>query len=372
MSSTDWSAIDFADVPPRVQRLIQSKPRGKVQAVHHYEIAPAIAGEHRPVFVVSHNDDRSRVFLQRTPYALVLFQNSYLTSFVDDLVTFALTASDRGENLEELCNALARKYVAEQMLTAGPSEMARVLFLESLIGFEPRWRRLYEVRNADTDGIGRRSQVVTRTVSQFLMHHELGHVAEADSRYAEITGALIDTYLAERESNERTRLSALNFEEEAQADLFALYGCMAIAARQHNASVVKSLLDITVRATVVLDVLYAIAHDLHRVNVDPQHQVDIDSPLTLWPHREALLLQALDDFSFGPHTFEACSDDLAEPFVFPEHMWPALTDIDAFLAPVTDDIRRVSQVIAQGFEFHPEGFRAVVEGSRTEWLLTSA
>ena len=308
--------------------------------------------------------------------AVVVIHNSYLTSFMREIALFAAAFEDGPERIEwdspplaSLFTAVGKKFVAEQMHAIAPSHLARIIFLESIIDYERHFRRIYALRDANRRLLTR-TDLFARLASDFFMHHELGHVAEVDPRFDRFIQPAIDACLVEwAAAGEPTCPDEPLLRREARADIFALNCCFSIYGPDITDTTLRSFCTLLVQAVTALNVMYAAAHDLHRLNVDPAHQaIDIDAELSLWSDRQAIMLRYLDDFIFDKRTVVCASADKVDPIAIPDAMG-ILVNTEALLAPLSEDTRRVSELISFGFNENPNAFDEVIAGSRVASVL---
>lgn len=274
-----------------------------------------------------------------------------------------------GPSLDLLFTAVGKKFVAEQMHALGPSHLARTLFLESVIDYERHFRRIYALRDADRRLLTR-TELFTRLASDFFMHHELGHVAEVDPRFDRFIRPTIDACLAEwAATGEPTYPDELLLRREARADIFALNCCFSIYGPDLTEATLRSFCTLLVQAVTALNVMYAAAHDLHRLNADPEHQaIDLDAEFSLWADRQAIMLRYLEDFIFDERTVVCAAVDTIGPVTVPDAI-DALIRTDSILAYLSEDTRRVSELISSGFKERPDAFDVVISGSRVASVL---
>jgi hypothetical protein len=286
-----------------------------------------------------------------------------------EIATFATAFDGNGERNDQLLRslliAMSKKFVAEQMHAIGPSHLARVLFLESVIGYEPHNRRIYALRDANRSALTR-TNLFARMASDFFMHHELGHVAEADDRFDRFIEPTIEAFCAEYPS--KTRDGNL-LHREARADLFALNCCFSIYAPNLAETNLRSYFALLIHAVTALNVLYATAHDLHRLNVDPSHcGLNIEREFELWADRQSIMARYVDDFVFDDRTVPCAHVDEIGPIPVPEG-FNVLTDTEAVLTFLSEDTRRVSELISFGFRPEGNGFEDIISGSRVGSVL---
>jgi hypothetical protein len=342
------------------------------------DFTPAIAikGLRRPVFVVSCHDDRSRILCETWRDAVIVIHNSYLTSFMREIATFAMVLEAGAENagwtgptLPALYAAVGKKFVAEQMHAIAPSHLARILFLESVIDYERHFRRIYALRTADSR-LARCSNLFARLVSDFFMHHELGHVAEVDSRFDPFIRPTIDEHLSELAEDEIQLLDVDLLRREARADIFALNCCFSIYGPDLTETTLRSYCTLLIDGVTALNVLYAAANELHRLNADSTHQlIDIDFEFALWHHRQAIMSRYVDGFIFDKRTIKCADNDAIGVVTLPAEALDVLLDPQGLVVPLSEDTRRISELLSFGFADTPHAFDAVINGSRVTSLL---
>lgn len=330
-----------------------------------------------PVYVVSCYSDRSRILCHRRKDGIILLLNSYLTSFLDNIALLSLVAANYPDNLgesldaETLAHSFAKKLVSEQMYVIQPSRMARVLFLETMLAFEGHWRRLVELRTVEPC-LRDSSLTYTRLASDFLLHHELGHVAAKDDRFCPFTNDVVEAYLAETPIEEFSGDDRHWFSEEASADLFGLNCCIARYAPSLSEETLRTYLIYVARSVTAFNVLYLWAADLHRINVAdevaPSSELSIE--LLHWAHREALMCRYLNGFEFGEErVICAVADQKLELKIGNDQFapfWSAAT----LHEPPDDSSRRLAEVIANGFDDGAD-FSSVISSVRSPWLLNT-
>ncbi|KCZ53202.1 hypothetical protein HY29_17460 [Hyphomonas beringensis] len=342
---------------------------GTIMGIHDFDPSPAIDKVDRPVFVVSCYSDRTRQFCIEYRDFVLVIQNSYLLSFVDNIAVGALVAaSDAKFDLLSYAGSLAKKFVAEQLYRLAPSSLARVLYLETVGQFEPHWRGPLLRRNED-ETLKAASRAISQLTADFMLHHELGHVAAKDRRFYPFVRDVVEEYLADAApAIEAALVRALM--DEAEADLFALNCCIASYAADFGYEKLLEYLTFVARAVTAINVLYLFTDDIHHLNVDSTApRPDMDRHMGLWAHREKIMCGYLESFSFGPDTVIAKASDsrLALPALTP--LFHRITDGAQLTEPTSVDARRFAHVLDLGFQTG-DGFEAVIGAVREPWVLS--
>ncbi|MGZ8284074.1 MAG: hypothetical protein ACXW27_00180 [Allosphingosinicella sp.] len=341
---------------------------GRILEIYDFDPGPAIRNVDRPVAVVSCYSDRSRQLSIVFDSFVLLVQNSYMLGFVHGLGGAWLYHCHRGPlDLDAFRTGFSKKLVGEQLYRRGPSEIARVLFLESVLAFERDWRIPVEARAVD-EALRASSDALTRMTSHFMLHHELGHIATMDPRFHPFIRERVDLYLAHHDTSDVPAAARRALREEAEADLFGLSSCIAAFAPVVTEGRMREYLTFTARALTALNVLYAMADDLHRENVDSAFPSDIDESFALWRHREYLMTAYIESFPFDSTTVECAATDELLPIPDASILFEGLTDSDSLVGPIDEDDRRFVRLVNFGFA---EGgsFEDIVQGTRVQWVL---
>lgn len=341
---------------------------GRILDVHDFDPSPAIEKIDRPVVVVSCYSDRSRQIGTIFRDFVLLIQNSYMLGFVHDLAGAWLHHHHREElDLIPFEQGFAKKFVGEQLYRRGPSAIARILFLESVLAFERTWRVPIEARETDR-AMKQSVDSLSRIASHFMLHHELGHIAVADERFHPFIRERVALYLDNHDTSDVPLHAREALREEAEADLFGISCSIAEFAPVLTEEHLRSYLTFAVRALTALNVLYGMADDLHRENVDATFEIDVEEAFALWRHRELLMTAYIDSLPLDSTTVEAApADDLLD---LPDagELFAGLLDPGKIVGAVSEDTRRFLHVVDLGFA---EGgsFDDVIQRTRVQWVL---
>jgi hypothetical protein len=209
-----------------------------------------------------------------------------------------------------------------------------------------------------------RQLVSLKNIPVMVMSAE-GSLAEVDPRFDHFIQPTIDAHLADSTDDELRFLDSALLRHEARADIFALNCCFSIYGPELAETTLRSFCSLLIHGATALNVLHAVAHDLHRQNTDPMHQViDIDFVFALWSHRQAIMTRYLDGFIFEGRTIVCADSDDFGANAFPADAIDALLDSQRLVRPFSEDTRRVSELISRGFAEAPNAFDAVIRGSR--------
>jgi hypothetical protein len=338
-----------------------------------FELPPELLGAGKEVFVFSHNTPRHRILGRDFGNRVVLFHNQYMTSFLDNIALVllarghpSLVLAENAPAVPNLLAAFARKFFAEQLYILGDSGMARTLFLETIIAYDRHIRPYFELRTQDEE-LRHASAIFTGLASDFLLHHEIAHIAVDHDDFA----ARRDQGLELLESvdvfqalnvKERARL-----DEEVGADIVGLELVIRRCAVFLSGNNIKQYLRLVIELVTRMEILYEIARDAYQLNVDTTFDGgDLESAMRHWQCRHLAMVQYLDAFTFGPETVVPQAVDALLPFDWKQN------DIDALTANLTAPfdiaVRRVAETISRGFE-NGAGFDAVINGTRQVRVL---
>jgi hypothetical protein len=318
--------------------------------------------------VVSCYSARSRQVSTVFDGFVLLVQNSYVLGFVHGLGSAWLYHCHRAPlDLAAFQTGFAKKLVGEQLYRRGPSEIARVLFLESVLAFERKWRVPVEARLND-EALRDSSNTLSRITSHFMLHHELGHIATLDARFHPFIRERVDLYFAHHDTSDVPPESRRALREEAEADLFGLSSCIAAFAPVMTEARLREYLTFTVRALTDLNVLYAMADDLHRANVDPNFPSDIDESFALWRHRELLMTAYVESLPLDATTVTCAEVDTLLALPDASSLFEGLVDNDRLVAAIDEDDRRFVRLVDFGLT-HGGTFEEIIDGARVQWVL---
>ena len=169
-----------------IEHLLDGRTFERVLGAYDYELRDFFRDGscelHKQVVVFSHNTPGYRILCDDWGDEILIHHNHYMTSFLDNLALVAMVpqvADEHGITIEhstwDFCASLARKFFAEQMFEIANSHMARVVFLDNMIFFDRHFRPIFALRQAD-ERLKKSTARFTAMASDFLLHHELGHV----------------------------------------------------------------------------------------------------------------------------------------------------------------------------------------------------
>lgn len=365
-----WTSCMDVQNSASFQEAVSNPQLGKVVSVEELLLSTVVENVDRRCFLVSCYTDRIRTVCERHRSFILILDNSYLLSFVDNLGLAWLCDKHREPlELSAFTVGFAKKFVAEQMYRIRPSSMARILFMESMLAYEPEWRKPIE-RKEDDDLLDRSSKRLTAMTADFLRHHEIGHTATRDTRFdvlvrKPVAEALTGLDLSDLTERERTILT-----EEVEADIFGLNCCIALYAGMMTEEQIREYLTFVARAAICLNMLYAYADDLHRINVDEKYRCEpVSTSYLMAAYREVIMVRHLTDFLFDTDTVEATSNpDLLLKVGDASNIFePILAGAEIIDHP-SEGVRRAAQVLDLGFADGGD-FEAVINGVRSSWML---
>jgi hypothetical protein len=357
----------------RFEHLLRGRKYHRVLGTHPYNVHDIFINGRvtltKNVTVFNHNTPHSRVLSDDYGSEIVIHHNHYITSFLDNLACASFCKSAdlecclRGKrNLSEIYAYFARKFVAEQMLETADSRMGRVVFLENLIAFEEDIRSILTLRSTD-ERLAASSNLFTSIASDFLLHHELGHVLKDDVSFT--------PFFEEGRNYISKTLAALGreaevsgqFEEEVASDIFGLTVVLKVYSEIASAVTLRDYVRHLVHTIIRLETLYHIAEETHRINViGLGRSEDIDTAFVHLLRRLNIMDDYVSGIEFGKSTVETLSTDSFIPIMSGDEV-NALSETN-FSAPVSGSVRRVAEAISTGFE-PGHTFSDVVESFRT-------
>lgn len=143
---------------------------------------------------------------------------------------------------------------------------------------------------------------------------------------------------------------------------------MGIYASRMSGTSLKNYLTFLTIGVVRLHVLYDLAADAHRVNVDEYFDVgSIDDRFIEWRIREMVMVSYIDGFVFGPDTVVPLETDDLIHLDICESGLVGITEKD-FSEKSDDTFRRLASLIASGFA-PGAGFADVINGTRPVRVL---
>lgn len=322
----------------------------------------------KKIYVFNHNTPGSRVMCDDWGKEVVIHHNHYMTSFLDNLALMGMAYGfcyQLAPKLDALFASLARKFVAEQMFELGDSRMSRVLFLENIIAYDHLIRPVFKLREVNA-GIKKSSDMFTSIASDFLLHHELGHLLFNHFGYQVFIDRAEQLAQSLQEYHDLQNKDAKSvFIEESSADVFALAAVVDVYRRYVSKGTLEMYLQFFIISLVRMDKLYAIAAELHRNNVDDSFSVKNEKELfALWNLREAVLAQlvkvTIDEFFQDVPSVPR--NDNFHSIVGAEHL-NVLVDTD-FSEKISEEARLLAETISLGFE-NSIGFRSVIDATRS-------
>ena len=352
-----------------IAHLLGTRKFEKVLGVYDFNIAPALLGECTKIRVLSHNTPRYRVLCEDWGGEYLLHHNHYMTSFLDNiaLVTFATAAGAGLKPARELYSALARRFFAEQLFVIKDTDMARVLFIETILEYDEHLRPVFDTRKSDAR-IESSSKLFTAMAADFLLHHELGHAVSNSPQfdlYKEAAFADIATLPAYKSWSDADQS---RFRDEVAADLFSLTVIMTIYSRLASAFTIKSYIRLLLILVTRMQSLYESAAELYRINVDPSFDAgDTARTFTELAYREFIMANYVETLKFGEDTVVPLTADDFLALRYSDDDLFALTS-DNLTAPITNQSRRLAEAISRGFE-PGAGFADVIAATRQNWVL---
>jgi hypothetical protein len=343
---------------------------GQIIGIEERDYAAVIENLDRQCFVASCYTDRKRVIGERYRKFFLIIQNSYLLGFFDNLgLAWLHHLHHRPIELVPFTAGLPKKFVAEQLYRLGKSEMARVLFVETMLAYEPAWRTVVLAKD-ELPALAQSSRQLTRIASDFFLSHEIGHAATNDSRYDVQVREPIAAALAERDLEDLTAESIALLREEAEADRFGTDNCIAIYAQTMSDPRLRQYLKFVVQVTAVLNILYSMTDHLHQTNVDERHRhADLEQMLLVWAHREAIACDHIDSFNFSDTPLTPAPSDTYLDLGDPTELFDGLRDFNRLTEPPNEHARRMAMVLDLGLS-EGEGFEQVINAVRSSWMLT--
>jgi hypothetical protein len=365
MNSPDTSTVRNS----RAFRAALADPTlGRIIAVRDYAPAGEIRDLNRPVFVVSCYSDTGRQIGTKFDQFVLLVQNSYMIGFVHTLAGGWLYHSHRTPlDITAFQVGVAKKFVGEQLYRRSPSDIARVLFLESVLTFERVWRIPVEARTSDP--VFKSSvDLLTDLTAHFMLYHELGHLAVAGDPFYPFIRDRVRVYMEEGDVSDVPASARKVLVEEAEADLFSLACCVNAFAPRMSAQHLRAYLGFAARALTAMNIFYAMADDLHRINVDPQFPADVAATFALWGHRESLMAAFIATYPFDDTTVVCAADDALLDIPDYDSFFNGMYDSEALVFEINEDDRRFLQLI--DLALVPGGnFDSVIDGTRVQWML---
>lgn len=352
-----------------VKAALDDPSLGTIAGLHEFQPSVAIQGVSKPALVVSIHSDSKRQIIEEFRTFILLFQNSYVLSFVDNLALAWLYHNHVEKlDLDAFGFGFSKKMAAEQLHVLTPSDMSRTLFLECVMAYEPAWR-VPVLARSKTPALEEASRTLTRMTADFMLHHEIGHMAETDERFEPFVKPTVDQYLQSVDVPDwlDTDLSILR--EEAEADLFGINCCLATYAPFLTQHELRSYLSFVVRGISTMNVVYAFADDLHRNNIDPEYAMkDINLTFWEWQHREAISHRHIQEFDFDTLELKTANKSKLLDLPAADALFASATRGEDIAAIQNEHHRRMALVINDGFA-GDKGFDDVIRAVRQDWLL---
>ena len=319
--------------------------------------------------MVSINSARKRQIVEEYRSFVLLFQNSYVLSFVDNLALAWLYHTHvEPVDLDAFGFGFSKKMAAEQLHIIQPSDMSRTLFLESVMAYEPSWR-IPVLARATNPALQDASHMLTRMTADFMLHHEIGHMAEADTRFDPFVKPVVDEYLKSVRVPDFLETDLTVLREEAEADIFGLNCCLATYAPFLTAEEARSYLSFLVRGVSTMNVVYAFADDLHRNNIDPDYAMkDINLTFWEWQHREAISHAHIQNIDFDALDLETAKEGRLLELPLADDLFASATRGEDIADIQNEHHRRMALVINDGFAGQ-NGFDDVIQAVKQDWLL---
>lgn len=136
----------------------------------------------------------------------------------------------------------------------------------------------------------------------------------------------------------------------------------------NSGTIATGYLTFVARALTAVNILYVLADDLHRANVDPNFPVAIEEAFALWRHRELMMCSYIDGLPLDATTVECVDDDGFLDLPDASDLFEGLLDSGALIAAVNEDERRFLRVVDFGFA-KGGSFENVIQGTRVQWVL---
>lgn len=325
------------------------------------------------IIVFNHNTPGHKTICDDWGDEALIHHNHYMISFLDNLALIALSRnllSFNDMDIYELFASLGRKFIAEQMFEIGDSRMARVLFLENMIAYDHRLRPIFRLRNTELQ-VNASSDLFTSISSDFLLHHELGHLyhdQKGFDHYQKLAKTYLDTlpeYNVIQDANEQIIII-----EESASDIFALEAVLHTYSSKASTDVLFSYLRFFIASLVRMDMLYAQAIEYHKQNVDANIRNPCSTQNQLcWAMRELTLayysnayineIQANTNLPCTSKSY-ICIDDYS--------LLDSLAEVD-YSEQISSETRILAEAISLGFE-NNTGFRAVIDSTRITRTVT--
>lgn len=157
------------------------------------------------------------------------------------------------------------------------------------------------------------------------------------------------------------------FLDEFAADLLGLTVVMKVYAELASEKTLREFIRFPIHAVTRMEVLYCVAADAHRQNVDSTYDCgDIDARFEEWSGRLAVMDQHATGVRFGADTVLPLDHD-EHLSLANDEVLQALTTTD-FAQPLSEDLRRLAEAISFGFE-SGAGFKAVLDATRMTRVL---
>lgn len=356
-------------IDPDIPRDVYSAQElGKVISAQRLENVGIIQNAPRTIYVVNHYAPAQLVRYENWGDHLRIYINNYILGIINNIGLCLAANPLLGEAdpppLEVTVRAIGEKFLAERLLLHSQSEIGRTLFVESVMLVDPPLRRVLMGKESNTE-LAAASDALNHICSDFITFHELGHVGNADKRYAPFAADTIASldqmaHFDFWKGDERSRVI-----EEVFSDIFAIN---TLFARHAPTWTARSLVDYTSVVVTTLSnllILDLLKDDLIRANVDPDHPTDhIEAGILELTHRRQAMLGYLKNFDFGPDTVVPVKEDQLPEMPQPNEVLDAVFDAVGMIEPFDEHTRRIASLVSLGFH-SPDGFNAIVDACRT-------
>ncbi len=217
------------DAVTRIKEYISLTRQGArfVACAHSSESTDPITDLGDGYYLVSLYDTKIASNVLETPVGLVIVDNSYLSSFANNLMTcwFVCATKHTGLDLPGLLKHNFKKFFAEQLLSKANRRISRALFLETLLYEQKQMAPVFAAKAA-TPELARLADVSAEIISSLVRFHELGHYffKKHPNRWHEVFEPFGDVVRPFVEQVKRTRTARIS--EEFECDVVAIIGCL--------------------------------------------------------------------------------------------------------------------------------------------------
>ncbi len=354
-----------------VSHLLDGRRLDNLLGVHEIEVnLPAF--ECKKVFNIVHNTMDMRVICEDWGGEILIFDNGYITSFLDNIALAAMIGkldlgNDHSKDIPILIKALTKKFLAEQILVIDNSQIGRVLFLETVIEFDKHLRDLFALKESISI-LKASSDRFTAMAADFIRNHELGHILSRQDPFLNYPERALQEAQRIPDWEKLAKDRQITILEEIVSDFFGINSVLVLYHKLMSGIHLKNYIKFLVICLIRMHVLYDLAADLHRTNVDPDYRIgDIDGRFIELQAREFVMVNYIEELEFGKETVIPLASD---GFLTLDIEHSGVLDVacvnysDAWNEPS----RRIAELVSTGFE--PDaGFRTIVEGTRSTRVL---